>query len=115
MGILKPNSHNVETSTADFNQILRNDITANYYSWVVPSRRTTNPRWRMAAILKNRKTVMFPHGLTDRHEIWQSDSDAAQLTVSSDFIVIRSGRFAVAYMSVAYGFLHLRNSNNNDM
>jgi len=34
-----------------------------------------NPRWRTAAILKNRKRPYPRNGLTDLHEIWHSDAN----------------------------------------
>ena len=39
------------------------------------NRRITNPRWRTAAILKNRKKQQYlRNGLTDLHEIWLIDA-----------------------------------------
>ena len=35
-----------------------------------PSRRATNPTWRTAAILKNRKRPYLRNALTDLHKIW---------------------------------------------
>ena len=39
-----------------------------------PNRRITNPRWRTAAILKNRKRPYLHNGLTDLHKIWHDDA-----------------------------------------
>ena len=39
-----------------------------------PNRRITNPRWRTAVILKNRKRPYFRNALTDLHKIWHDDA-----------------------------------------
>ena len=39
-----------------------------------PNRRITNPRWRTAAILKNRKRPYLRNGSTDMHKIWYDDA-----------------------------------------
>ena len=38
-----------------------------------PNRRITNPRWRTAAILQNRKRPYLSNALTDLHKIWHDD------------------------------------------
>jgi len=39
-----------------------------------PNRRITNPRWRTAAILNNRKRPYLTNALTDLHKIWLDDA-----------------------------------------
>jgi len=44
--------------------------------WHLKFRTFTNPRWRTAAILKNRRTAIsrLYNGLTDGREIWHCDT-----------------------------------------
>ena len=48
--------------------------TTNYSPWVVPSRHTTNPRWRTAAILKNRKTAISHQRFDRCHKSWYENT-----------------------------------------
>jgi len=59
----------------DFNQIWHNDRDHQLVIVGGPNRRQTNPRWRMAAILK--KIIKSPYlwdRSTDFDEIWQGDT-----------------------------------------
>jgi len=48
--------------------------TTNIHFVVGPNRRITNPRWRTATILKNRKRPYLRKTLTDLHKIWHDDA-----------------------------------------
>ena len=58
---------------SDINQILHSDKDQQMLFMGGLNTRETNPRWRMAAILKNRKSAISP-SLTDRHKIWHGDA-----------------------------------------
>ena len=61
--------------TTDSNQIFYNDKDDELCFMCGPSIRRTNPRWRAAAILKNRKMdIIISASLHDWHEIWHGDA-----------------------------------------
>jgi len=75
IGIFKPNASNIETFILlknyciDHNQILQSDRDPKYLLWVVQIYPQTNPKWRTAAILKNRKILISSQPI-DR--FWQN-------------------------------------------
>jgi len=78
IAVFKPNSQNTKTCILsknrnyciDSNQILHSDKDHLLPFVGDPNTRITNPWWRMAAILENRKIAISPQRLTDRREIW---------------------------------------------
>ena len=72
IGIFKPNSRDqkhYQNYCIDFNQTLHNDKDHQMIFVGDPNTRTTNPRWRMAAILKIEKSRYLSNGLTVCHKI----------------------------------------------
>jgi len=50
--------------------------TTKYHSWAVQTSRTSNPRWRTAAILEIEKSRYLGNGQEiDRQEIWYGDAN----------------------------------------
>jgi len=64
----------LQNYTADYNQILHNDKDHRLRIVDGLSKHRTNPRWRTAAILKNKKWPYLCNTLTDLHKIWHDDS-----------------------------------------
>ena len=79
IGIFRLNAQNIKTCLLSK---LLHRFKPNFAQWQTtkihfvggPNRRITNPRWRTAAILKNRKRPYLRNGSTKLHKIWHRDS-----------------------------------------